>query len=88
VTVSPDPRYDRVNVSSSGTSWITPAGVAAIASYAGTYYTAAVFPASNTDARLPMLEITTSSVVMNVLPGDGATVQAEIASLLVGSNVS
>jgi hypothetical protein len=85
VSVTTDQPWCTVRVSQPtvpGSGPITLAGFLAILSYANTYFSGAAIPASNTDARLPMLQITTSSVVMNVMSGDGATVQAELVTLL------
>jgi hypothetical protein len=81
-------RFATVSVAQSGTGQITATGFAAIASYFSTYYGDASIPVS--DPRLPSLQITTSQVVANVLPGDGATVQAELVTLLAtaGNTVS
>jgi hypothetical protein len=81
--VSDGPTFATVTVGQTGTfGGMSPTGFAAVLNYLNTYFADAVIPASNTDARLPSVQVTTSGVVVNVLPGDAATVQAELVSLL------
>lgn len=89
VSATTDTPWCAVRVSSPNSGQLTLAGFLAILSYANTYFSGASIPASNTDARLPSLTITTSQVTMNVMSGDAATVQAELITLLTeAGNVS
>jgi hypothetical protein len=92
VNVQGNAPFDTVSVSQPVTPYsaqLTLAGFLAVLDYANTYFSDASIPASNSDQRLPFLQITTSSVVMNVAHGDGPTVQAELLSLLAeAGNVS